>query len=139
MVNPQQPAAPSRPTPLSDIGLGDLRQIYLFSGFDDEQLAAIKHTMRVLSLVEGERLFDHGQPARNFFFVRKGQLKLFRVSPEGDEKVIEIVRGGETFAEAVMFMERKGGYPVSAEAIEVTEAWSFDEKVMLSLLRESVD
>lgn len=127
------------PNPASDISDHDLRRIYLFAGFDDGQLQAVRRSMRVQRLDEGERLFDHGQPARHYFYLRQGQIKLFRVSPDGDEKVIELIGPDQTFAEAVMFMERRGGYPVSAEAIEPTEVWAFDQETMLGLLRESVD
>ena len=65
-------------------------------------------------------------------------MKLYRTSPHGDEKVIEIVSAGQTFAEAIMFMDRKT-YPVSAEALMDTEVIGFDSKVFTELLRESVD
>jgi len=106
---------------------------------DDAQLEAMRRAMRVQVLSPGERLFDHGQPAHCFFYVPRGQMKLFRISAEGDEKIIEIVGARQTFAEAVMFMERAVGYPVSAEALEETEVWAFDNQVMLGILRESVD
>ncbi len=35
-----------------------------------------------------------------------GQIKLFRLSASGDEKIIDIIQPGNTFAEALMFMER---------------------------------
>ncbi len=87
-----------KPTP------DELRDIYLFSVLDDEQLASVLKATRVVQLVEGQRLFDHGQPSRHYFFLRSGQIKLFRSSRDGGEKVIEIIRAGETFSEAVMFM-----------------------------------
>ena len=93
----------------------------------------------MVRLDHGQRLFDHGQPARQFFRLNSGQLKLFRSSPSGGEKIIEIVQPGETFAQAVMFMEPADGYPVSAEAIEPSVLFGFDSEVMRGVLRESVD
>jgi CRP-like cAMP-binding protein len=116
----------------------ELRRNHLFAGFDDEQMAKVKHSMRVLQLAEGERLFDHGVHADRFFLVRSGQIKLFRLSLDGVEKVIEIVHAGQTFAEAVMFMERQN-YPVSAEAIAAAEIYSFENRSFVQLLRESTD
>lgn len=120
------------------VQLNELRQIYLLADLDEEQLQAVRKTMRLLRLDEGERLFDFGQPARHFFYVRSGQIKLFRNSPDGGEKVIEIIRLGETFAEAVMFMQGKG-YPVSAEAIRPSEVLAFEQKSMMDVLRGSID
>jgi CRP/FNR family transcriptional regulator, dissimilatory nitrate respiration regulator len=116
----------------------ELRKTYLFAGLDDAQLARVVQGMRVQRLEKGERVFDHGQPARRFFLLRSGQVKLFRLSAEGAEKIIEVVRPGGTFAEAVMFMEGKC-YPVSAEALEAGELLSFDNNTFLELLRESVE
>lgn len=116
---------------------GELRGIYLFSVLDDEQLTAVLNSTRVVRLAEGERLFDHGQPSRHYFFLRSGQIKLFRSAKDGGEKVIEIVRAGETFAEAVMFMEEAKPYPVSAQAIVASELLAFDQKAMLGILEQS--
>lgn len=115
----------------------ELRGIYLFSVLDDQQLASVMDTTRVVRLAEGECLFDHGQPSRHYFFLRSGQVKLFRSSRDGGEKVIEIVRSGETFAEAVMFMGKARGYPVSAQAIVASELLEFEQTSMLGILEQS--
>ena len=117
----------------------DLRKVDLFTALAPDQLQAVIDSTRVVRLEDGERLFDHGQPARQFFHLRTGQLKLFRSSPSGGEKIIEIVQPKETFAQAVMFMESDHGYPVSAEAIEPSVLLGFDSEVMRGVLRESVD
>jgi CRP-like cAMP-binding protein len=117
----------------------ELRGIYLLSALSDDQLDAVTRSMRVMQLAEGERLFDFGQPAHHFFYLRSGQIKLFRISAEGEEKVIELIRPGQTFAEAVMFMERMEGYPVSAEAIAPSEVVAFEQRAMMDQLRQSVD
>ena len=118
--------------------IDELQRIYLFSAFNEEQLQSIVRSMRVLSLEEGQPLFDYGQPATRYFYVCSGQIRLFRNSPDGCEKVIEIVRAGETFAEAVMFMKRCR-YPVSAQAISPTRVLAFESKTLMDLLRGSVD
>ena len=115
----------------------ELRGIYLFSVLDDEQLKAILDTTRVVRLAEGEPLFDFGQPSGHFFYLRSGQVKLFRTAKDGGEKVIELVRAGETFAEAVMFMGKARAYPVSAQAIVASELLEFDQKAMLGILEQS--
>ena len=117
----------------------ELRGIALFTALDPHQLQLVIDSTRVLRLDHGQRLFDHGQPARQFFRLNSGQLKLFRSSPSGGEKIIEIIQPGEMFAQAVMFMEPGDGYPVSAEAIEPSTLFGFDSEVMRGVLRESVD
>jgi CRP-like cAMP-binding protein len=116
----------------------DLANIHLFSSLAPGELEKVAQSSRLIHLPEGKRLFQQDQPFDQFFFVRRGQIKLFRTSLHGDEKVIEIVSAGQTFAEAIMFMDRKT-YPVSAEALMDTEVIGFDSKVFTELLRQSVD
>jgi len=116
-----------------------LRRIYLFEAMSDDQLGALRRTIRVRDLDEGERLFDFGQPPTQFFYLERGQVKLFRNAADGSEKVIEVLRPGDTFAEAVMFMQHVKGYPVSAEALTASRVWAFDSATMVDLLHDSVD
>ncbi len=125
--------------PLDRPGLEELRSIHLFSALSEDELARIAATARAYRLAGGERLFDLGEPARQFFYLRDGLLKLYRLSPEGVEKVIWFVRPHETFAEAIMFMERVSGYPVSAEALAPSEVLGFDSATMVTLMRGSID
>ena len=120
------------------IMVGELRTADLFADLGSQEFRRIVDCTRVIRLEDGERLFEHGDPARHFFRLRTGLLKLSRSSPTGREKIIEIIHPGETFAQAVMFMNPDGGYPVSAEAIEPSVLLSFDSDVMRGVLRGSV-
>ncbi len=122
--------------PVQDYVAG-LRRAYLFAGLADAHLQTLLRSAQEISLAAGATLFRHGQPAARFFFVGEGLIKLFRLSTEGDEKIIEIIRPGETFAEAVMFMGLQGRYPVNAEAVSDARLLAFNQKVFLDLLRGS--
>jgi CRP-like cAMP-binding protein len=115
-----------------------LRNVGHFAALDETQMASIAAATRLVKLGENESLFQHGQPAEDFFLVLQGQIKLFRLSEGGDEKVIEIITPGRLFAEAVMFMERQV-YPVNAEAVQASELLAISTRVFTRLLRESVD
>jgi CRP-like cAMP-binding protein len=115
----------------------ELRRNYIFADMSEERLAQLTHAMQVVHLQPGDTLFQQGQPAERFFFVRDGMVKLYRLSPEGDEKIIEIVQPGQTFAEAVMFMGARARYPVNAEAISDAHVYGFEGKAFLHLLHES--
>jgi CRP-like cAMP-binding protein len=115
-----------------------LKDIYLFQEFDDLQLETIAGSTKQFSLEPGQRLFNQGDPIERFYFLQQGQMKLYRLSVDGYEKVIDIVGAGQTFAEAVVFMERDG-YPVNAEALEASELLGFKAATFLKLLKESND
>ena len=67
-----------------------MRTSELFTALDPCQFRLVIDSTRVVRLDGGERLFDHGQPARQFFHLRSGRIKLFRNSPSGGEKIIEV-------------------------------------------------
>lgn len=113
-----------------------LRQHYLFAILDDAQLNRVLSAVYGLSLAENEHLFHFGDQARYFYLLRTGQIQLYRLSPGGEEKVIEIIQPGQTFAEAVMFL-KTNIYPVSAKAIVNSGLWRIDMAVFLSMLQES--
>lgn len=116
----------------------ELRDAYLFAKFDEEQLSRVRSMSNKITLRDGDALFEVGDNAMYFYLVLEGKMKLSRLSLNGGEKVIEVVKAGHTFAEALMFQE-KPFYPVRATAISKSELMAFDNSKFLDLLRESVD
>jgi CRP-like cAMP-binding protein len=58
-----------------------------------------------------------GDPAKRFFLLVSGQIKLYRLTGEGQENLVEIIQPGQTFAEALLFSQARL-YPVSATALK---------------------
>ncbi|WP_133512570.1 Crp/Fnr family transcriptional regulator [Candidatus Thiosymbion oneisti] len=120
------------------VEIEELRTGPLLCGLTEEQLVRVACHASCLRLDEGQLLFSQGDPAERFYLVLKGQVRLFRLSPEGAEKVIEIVTLGQTFAEALMFLNAPR-YPVCAAALCPTELIGIDARDFASMLRDSVD
>lgn len=114
----------------------ELRRLPLLSELDDAQLARMRDTRQTVKLSAGETLFHMGDVSSNFYFVDQGAVKLFRVSPNGQEKILEIIRTGQMFAEAVMFFA-KPLFPVNAEALENSALTAFDSASFMHILHES--
>jgi CRP-like cAMP-binding protein len=70
--------------------------------------------------------------------VLSGGIKLFRMSADGQEKIIEIVKPGQVFAEALMFTDQMD-YPVSSAALSDTEVLSINAKHFKNMLWDSTD
>ena len=128
---------PTDTSPVDDL-IADLRQGTLFARLTADQLARVARLARRVRLNESQSLFEQGDEARRFYLVLNGYVKLFRVSPDGDEKVIEVVSPRSTFAEALMFLDRPV-YPVSAAALSDAELVSVDARDFAAMLRASVD
>lgn len=123
-----------------DISLAaELRRTSLFSALNDNQLDQVLASAQRYELQPDESLFEQGRPADRFFLLRRGLMKLSRLSPAGDEKVIELVQAGQTFAEALMFTAKAMPYPVTARAIEPCDVLGFDSRTFLALLTASPD
>jgi len=116
----------------------DLRRNYLFSDLDEAQLQRVARHAAHVHLNDGEALFEQGDLATRFYLLLSGQVKLFRLSPAGNEKVVDIVIAGSTFAEALMFLDRPH-YPVGAQALQASELISIDAADFADMLRGSVD
>ena len=113
-----------------------IREHYLFAILDNSQFRRLQAGIQSLSLAEGEHLFHFGHRARYFYVLRTGQIQLYRLSPGGEEKVIELIQHGQSFAEAVMFF-KSNAYPVSAKAVLDCDLWRIEMSAFLSLLQES--
>ncbi len=115
-----------------------LRGVYLFEMLDDRQMTEILQSSAWINLASKETLFEAEQPAQRFYLLISGQVKLYCISADGDEKVMEIIHPSQTFAEAIMFMH-KHAYPLSAEAIKKSELISFSMQTFKEVLEQSTE
>lgn len=90
----------------------------------------------VIHLKRQQPLFRMGEPAGHFFLCRSGQLKLYRIAANGNEKIIGLVSPGNSFAEAAAFMQRRT-YPVNCTALRASELVRFNTRHLIGLLRDS--
>jgi len=124
---------------LEEAGIREaLVRSHLFSELSDQQMERVRCHSHITDMVEGESLFFQGDNASCFYLLLKGRIKLFRVSPDGKEKVVEIIESGSTFAEALMFMDRPH-YPVTSTALAPSRVIGINGREFKSMLRESID
>ena len=95
-----------------------LTHIPLFNGLAPEEISRIAKGARELHASKGDILFHKGDPCNGFHLVVYGQIKLAFTSAQGSEKVVEIISQGQSFGEAVMFMDKP--YIVFAQALTDT-------------------
>jgi CRP-like cAMP-binding protein len=115
-----------------------LKQHHLFSKLTDIQLDRIYKYSQITRLDEGQILFNQSEKVKAFYMVLKGRIKLFRMSADGQEKIIEIVNPGEVFAEALMFIDQTD-YPVSSAALSETEVLCINSEQFKNMLWDSTE
>jgi CRP-like cAMP-binding protein len=82
-----------------------LANLPLFKEAAPEEIDRIAQGTRSVHASRGETLFHKGDMPEGFHLVVYGQVKLAFISPQGADKVVEIIGPGMSFGEAVMFLE----------------------------------
>ena len=95
---------------------GCLQHQPLFSALSDAQLAALVAATHEVRADKGKLLFQRGTPCEGMYLVVFGVVKLAVSGVQGVEKIVELVRAGESFGEAVMFLNRP--FPIMAQTLE---------------------
>lgn len=93
-----------------------IRRNPLLSGLPTDAFDAVLREAHVVEIPRAQILFLRGEPAKWFYLVLDGWVKIFRDTQEGDQTVITVTRPGETLAEAAIFFG--ADYPASAEVVE---------------------
>src|SRR5512137_562673 len=120
----------------SPSALAGIRAHHLLAGLSPPQLQRMMSTAQVIVAESGQLLFDRGQPAKHFYVVIEGQVNLALYSKAGEEKIVDILGPGQSFAEAVMFMAGPV-YPLSAVTAGPSRIARFSSTEYVSMLRES--
>lgn len=87
----------------------------LFQEMTPQELERLAHGCRLRRFGRGDPIFRVGEACEEFHASVTGQVKLFALSPAGQEKVIELIGPGHTFAEALLFTDKP--YIVNAQAL----------------------
>lgn len=101
----------------------------LFQEMQADELARLAEGCRLSRLRKGDMVFRVGEPCDEFHVTVVGQIKLFMISPAGQEKVIELVGPGSSFAEALVFTNKP--YIVNAQALTETLLLSVSKQAVL--------
>lgn len=118
--------------------LEEIRSHYLFNSIETSALDEVLQTSRTLNLSPEQHIFMQGEEADHFYLVAEGQVKLTRLTMEGNEKVIEILQPGQSFAEAIMFM-RAHSYPVTATTLSQARVFAFKSQAFMHILEKHPD
>ncbi len=75
-----------------------LRDVPFFQGLSESELNLVKSCLREKSFAKGEMLFLEGKLCERVFFVQTGRVKLYRISSNGREQILETLGPGDTCA-----------------------------------------
>lgn len=109
-----------------------LKHSPFFVGLSDADLETLIEIARVREHQRGDLLFSEGEDAAGFFMVLDGKVKVYKLSPEGKERILHIIHPGGTFAEAAIFGD--GLYPAYAEPLQTSTLFFLPKESFIGLL-----
>lgn len=106
----------------------------LFSGVSAGHRRRLVELARKVSYPAGALVFKQNDPCPGIFCVGTGQVRIFRIGPNGKEHTLHMAGAGQTFAEVAVI----GGFPCPAyaEVVEPAQCVLLPAVAIMAMLRE---
>lgn len=109
----------------------------VFSALDAASLKSLAARCRTKAFAKGQMIFAPCQAAEAFFVVLAGRVKVFMLSPRGEEQILHLYGPGATFGEAAMLAGID--YPAHAEPVEDSRLLVVTRAVLREAMAASPD
>ena len=105
-----------------------LEKIDLFEGIPRVNLEKILGDSYQTSFERNETLFYQDDPAKNFYVLLEGRIKLSQLTLGGDQVTLHYLHPGEAFG--IIAVLREISFPVTAEAVEESVCIGWTDEMM---------
>lgn len=121
---------------MSKLNLGGLLSNQaIFRHISPFELDALQKEVVRVELDKNMMLFRKGEMAEGAYILVYGLVKLSIPSSQGNDKVLELIRPGQSFGEAMLFLDEP--YPFFAEALENSLLLRVPRNALFRLLEQS--
>lgn len=114
-----------------------LETTVIFRGLSAEQRQALTQIAQIQPFKKGEQIFRQDQEATGFYVVRTGRVKVFQMSANGKEQILNIFTEGDNFADVPALDGQS--FPASAAALEPADLIFFPRYPFLDFLHHNPD
>lgn len=104
----------------------------LFANIGEEALAEIKALGTARTCAPNDVIFHEGTPAREFFLVLSGHVKLSKLHCDGTETIVRYITPGQVTAAISLIKAQE--YPVTASAIDHVELAAWRKEVFITAM-----
>ncbi len=111
-----------------------LAKVLFFKGLSDDELDSLRTITVERHYQRGQLVFSDGEEGNGFYLVVSGKVKVYKVSPEGKEKILHILGPGEPIGQVAVFAG--ASFPANAEAIAASKLLFFPRKAFVDLIHE---
>jgi CRP/FNR family transcriptional regulator len=98
-----------------DKNLRLLRKVPFFEPLGEEELRSILPFLKEKTYKKNQIIFHEGEPGLYLFMIRSGNVKIYKLSEDGKEKILGVFGADDFFAELPLL--DGGKYPASAETL----------------------
>ncbi len=116
----------------SQARIAALRAQPYFSVLGPDDLADLASRMIEHRFLKGEMVFLEGEPCQGLYLVCEGQVRIYKLSPEGREQVLRYCGPGQSFNEVAVF--DAGPNPANVIAASDCVLWIIPQAVLLDQL-----
>lgn len=109
-----------------------LIQSQLFGGLPDEHLAEIEKIAVSRHYAKGQVVFHDGDEGIGFYLVVAGIVNVYKLSPDGKEQILHIVREGDTIGAVPVFSGKF--FPANARAVTKCHLLFFNRDAFIRLI-----
>jgi CRP/FNR family cyclic AMP-dependent transcriptional regulator len=114
-----------------------LRKVPPFADLRDKDLAALVNDFRLREYDKGDIIFRQGDNGRELFIVKKGKVRIFKISPSGNETSIQIFSTYDIIGEFATIDSQPRS--ATARAIECCALLAVTQDKFLQHMREIPD
>jgi CRP-like cAMP-binding protein len=112
--------------------VGLLKQVDLFEGLPDDDLAGIAGIVEGLAIDREELVFEEGEPGDAFYIVFQGAVEIVKTRPDASEEKLAVRRSGEGFGEMALLNDAPRS--ATARASEPSQLISIPREAFQGLL-----
>jgi len=106
----------------------------IFCSLENESLTDVSDHKVTNTFKKGQTLFVEGNHPYGIYCISKGNIKLTKLSNDGKESIIRVVKSGDVLGHRSLFMDKC--YAATATAMEDTEVCFIDKTFILKLMSD---
>lgn len=114
---------------------GFWNRVPLFANLSPAEKEQLAQKIHEREYAKGVTVFHQGDPSSTAYLVRRGQVKVVRVTPDGQEQILKVFHHGQI----VGLVAAVNGFPYPATGITTEEShlWSIRSEVLRSLMSKN--
>jgi CRP-like cAMP-binding protein len=107
----------------------------IFDGLTDAERERWLGRAAVITFKKGHVLARQGDPARHFYLLESGFLKILQLTADGAEVIVRFIAPGEPFGGVVAL--GNAAYPVTAVVVQASTVRSWTREIVTELLAQT--